>query len=86
MAIKKYGDAERADVFRGKEATVVNQHIKKLGKAVSDFSEEELNALNKDLEEVQETTSSDKKTSDSNLEEHEDQPQRAGKKKAKKNE
>jgi hypothetical protein len=54
MAIQKIGDAQPASVFTGKEATVVSEHIQRLGKSVSDFSNEEKSALDSDLEAVRE--------------------------------
>jgi hypothetical protein len=52
MTLKKYGDNQEAEVFRGEEATVVNKHIAKTGKAVSDFDTKELDALQDELEQV----------------------------------
>jgi hypothetical protein len=56
MAIKKYADAEgELEVLRGKEAQVINEHFSKTGKrTVSDFSEQEREDLNKDLEAARE--------------------------------
>ena len=59
MAMKKYTTPEKAEVFSGKEATVVNKHLAKHGKAVSDFSDEEREALYADLEAVREKDESD---------------------------
>lgn len=55
MTIKKYGERESFEVFKGLEAEVVNQHLRKTGKAVSEFDEGELAALNADLETVRPT-------------------------------
>lgn len=58
MAIQKYGQNEPAEVFRGREAAVVNDHMQRVGKAVSEFDENELDSLNNDLESVRESTES----------------------------
>lgn len=50
--MKKYGQNEPLEVFRGKEAAVVNDHMQKVGKAVSDFDSEQLDALRADLQSV----------------------------------
>lgn len=63
MAMKKYGDAQPAELFVGEEARVVNDHLRKTGKAVSDFSEGELAALNADLENVRGTESATQEAS-----------------------
>lgn len=52
MAMKKYTSPEKLEVFSGEEATVVNKHLAKTGKAVSDFSDEEKEAFLSDLEKV----------------------------------
>lgn len=54
MAMQKFGDSEPAEVFRGREASVVSEHIQKHGKAVSDFDDNQKSALNADLEAVRE--------------------------------
>jgi len=54
MSMKKYTTPEKAEVFYGEEAAVVNRHLKRVGKAVSDFSDEEKEALSNDLEKVRE--------------------------------
>lgn len=52
MAMRKTGDASKIDVaYFGEEATIVNEHLRKVGKSVSDFSADEKKALNKELEE-----------------------------------
>jgi hypothetical protein len=51
MAMRKTGDAEKIDVaYFGEEAGIVNEHLSKTGKSVSDFSAEEKEALDKDLQ------------------------------------
>ncbi len=50
--MRKYGNPEKLKLFRGEEARVLNEHLAKTGKAVSDFSEEEKDALQTDLEAV----------------------------------
>ena len=53
MAIKKYAESEgKLTVLRGDEAAVLSNHISKTGKKVSDFSEDELKALNDELDSV----------------------------------
>lgn len=53
MPIKKYATGEgELEVLRGEEAVVVQSHLSKTGKAVSDFSDEERKALHKDLDKV----------------------------------
>jgi hypothetical protein len=53
MAMQKFGDVEKIEVLKGKEAQVLNQHMNKLGKyKVSDFSKEEKQALQQELESV----------------------------------
>jgi hypothetical protein len=54
MGLQKFGDAEQAEVFRGKEAQVVNEALAKTGKAVSDFDQDELATLRARLDEVRE--------------------------------
>jgi len=54
MSMKKYTSPEKVEVFYGEEAAVVNRHLKRVGKAISDFSEEEKEALSADLEKAQE--------------------------------
>ncbi len=54
MTMKKYTSPEKVEVFYGDEAAVVNKHLKRVGKAVSDFSDEEKEALSADLEKVRE--------------------------------
>lgn len=49
MGMQKYGDNQPAEVFVGEEAVVVSSHLQRTGKALSDFSEEERNALDEDL-------------------------------------
>ncbi len=50
--MKKYTSPEKIVVFYGEEAVVVNRHLKRVGKAISDFSDEEKEALSADLEKV----------------------------------
>ena len=52
--MKKYGTPEKAEVFAGKEAAVINKHLAKTGKALSEFSEDELEAFQKDLDKARE--------------------------------
>lgn len=54
MTLQKTGDNQPAEVFRGKEAEVVNRHMQRTGKAVSDFGPDELQRLNIELESVRE--------------------------------
>lgn len=54
MAMQKFGDSEQAEVFRGREAAVVNAHMQRLGKAVSEFDDNEKQALQSELEGVRE--------------------------------
>ena len=58
MTLQKTGDNERADVFRGPEAEVVNRHMQRVGKAVSEFDQDELKALDDELESVRESKES----------------------------
>jgi hypothetical protein len=51
--MKKYGNPEKVEVFSGEEATVVNTHLARTGKALTDFTDEEREAFHKDLEAVQ---------------------------------
>jgi hypothetical protein len=50
MAMKKYTSPAEVKVFTGVEAEVVNKHLSKNAKAVSDFNEDELSDLQSDLE------------------------------------
>jgi hypothetical protein len=51
MAMRKTGDASKIDVaYFGEEAGIVNEHLTKTGKSVSDFNVEEKEALEKDLQ------------------------------------
>ena len=51
MAMRKTGDASKIDVaYFGEEAGIVNEHLQRVGKSVSDFSAEEQEALQKDLQ------------------------------------
>jgi len=54
MAMKKYTSPAEVTVFTGKEAEVVNDHLAKHGKAVSEFEEQELKDLSDDLEAARE--------------------------------
>lgn len=56
-SMKKYGTPEKAEVFVGDEAKVINKHLAKTGKTLSEFSEEELEAFNEDLEKAREKAS-----------------------------
>lgn len=50
MAFQKYGDVEKLDVLRGREAQILDEHSKRLGKyRVSDFTEKQKEALLDDL-------------------------------------
>lgn len=56
--MKKYAQGEGdVEVLRGEEAVVVNEHLAKTGKAVSDFNEKERKAFFNDLEKVRGTES-----------------------------
>jgi hypothetical protein len=50
MGMEKYGDAAPAEIFTGKQAAVVNDHLRRHGKALSDFTEDERKALDVDLD------------------------------------
>jgi hypothetical protein len=51
--MRKYSDSEgKLEVLRGEEAVVVNEHLSKTGKAVSDFDDSERQALHADLDRV----------------------------------
>lgn len=52
MSMKKYTSPEKVEVFAGQEAAVVNRHLKRTGKAMSNFTEEELADLQSELESV----------------------------------
>lgn len=53
MSMQKTGDAEKIEVLKGEEAQVLNKHMSKLGKyKVSDFSKEEKEALQSELDSV----------------------------------
>lgn len=56
MAMKKTSQGEgKIEVLRGEEAQVLNDHFAKTGKyAVSDFSEDEREALDADLSQTRE--------------------------------
>lgn len=54
MAMKKYTSPAKATVFTGQAAEVVNKHLAKTGKALSEFNEDELIAFNQDLEKAEE--------------------------------
>lgn len=50
MAMKKTGDAEKAEVvYSGAEAEVVRDHLVRTGKALSDFDDAEKKQLDRDL-------------------------------------
>lgn len=63
MAMQKFGDSEPAEVFRGREANVVSEHIQKHGKAVSDFDDNEKSALDADLSAVREEEKAEREAS-----------------------
>ena len=51
MAMRKTGDAEKVGVaYFGEEAGIVNEHLQKTGKSVVDFSADEREDLEKDLQ------------------------------------
>jgi len=51
--MKKYSQGEgNLEVLRGDEAVVVNEHLSKTGKAVTEFSDSERQALHADLDRV----------------------------------
>lgn len=51
MAMRKTGDASKIDVaYFGEEAGIVNTHLQRVGKSVSDFSADEKKALQEDLQ------------------------------------
>lgn len=51
--MRKYSQGEgNLEVLRGEEAVVVNKHLAKTGKAVSDFTDDERAALHADLDAV----------------------------------
>lgn len=51
--MEKYGDVEKAEVLRGEEAQVLNQHMERTGRySVSDFNKTQKEALQRDLEEA----------------------------------
>lgn len=51
--MKKYAQGEgNVEVLRGEEAVVVNKHLSKTGKAVTDFNDKEREALHADLDKV----------------------------------
>ena len=51
--MRKYSQGEgNLEVLRGEEAVVINKHLAKTGKAVSDFSDDERTALHADLDAV----------------------------------
>lgn len=50
MGFEKYGDVEKLDVLRGREAQILDEHSKRLGKhRISDFTEKQKEALLEDL-------------------------------------
>jgi hypothetical protein len=50
MAMRKYTDAGKLEVVRGREATVLSKFMQRTGKyQVSEFSDEELEILEKEL-------------------------------------
>lgn len=51
MAMRKTGDSQKIEVaYFGEEAPIVNAHLQRVGKSVSDFSAEEREALESDLQ------------------------------------
>jgi hypothetical protein len=59
--VKKYGDIEKLEVLHGEEANVLNQHMRHVGKfQVSNFSDEEKEALQSDLQRVRDESSAQK--------------------------
>lgn len=51
MTMRKTGDAEKVGVaYFGEEAGIVNEHLQKTGKSVVDFSADEKEALDRDLQ------------------------------------
>lgn len=47
--MQKYGDNSPVDVYRGEQAAVINNFIKKFGKSISEFSDDERAQLDHDL-------------------------------------
>jgi len=65
MSMKKTGDAVPAQVFTGEEAVVLNEHLQKRGKALSDFTDNQREELDRDLEAVRvEQTPPEEESSD----------------------
>lgn len=51
--MRKYAQGEGdLEVLRGEEAVVVNEHLAKTGKTVSDFNDKERKAFHSDLDKV----------------------------------
>lgn len=60
MSMKKYTQSEgKVEVLRGEEADTLLKHTRKLGKSVSDFSEDEKASLDTDLQAARESATSD---------------------------
>lgn len=58
MAMKKIGTPEKIEnVFSGCEASVLNDHLQRIGKALADFSDDERADLDADLNAVRESES-----------------------------
>lgn len=55
MTLRKTGQPEQFEVFRGREASIVNSHVQRTGKAVSEFDQDELQLLTTELESVRES-------------------------------
>lgn len=61
--MQKFGDIEKIDVLRGREASVLNEHMRKSGTySVSDFSDDQKEELIKDLEEARQADAAEKES------------------------
>lgn len=66
MAMKKTGDAVPAEVFSGEEAVVLNEHLQKRGKALSDFTDKQRAELDEDLASVRKEASGNEREDEAN--------------------
>lgn len=68
MSMRKYADGEgKLEVLRGREANALNAHMERLGKfSVSDFSDDEREALQADLEKAREEDENEQRASEAN--------------------
>lgn len=73
MAMRKYAEGEgKMEVLRGAEANVLHDHMERLRKfSVAEFSDEEKDALQRDLSEVRKQEEDEARASDEGMPEPE---------------